>query len=64
MGVQPTHKISIIIKIYQPQTMEKAKNDTGEVVKLSPLNCIKSKVFIVVNNDDDNNNNNNNNTMH
>jgi hypothetical protein len=30
--------------------MDKAKHDTGEAVKLSPLNCIKSKVFIVVNN--------------
>jgi hypothetical protein len=30
--------------------MDNAKHDTGEVVKLSPLNYIKSNVFIVANN--------------
>lgn len=28
--------------------MDKAKHDTGEGVKLSPLNFIKSKIFIIV----------------
>lgn len=29
--------------------MDKAKHDTGERVKVLSLNCIKSKIFIVVN---------------
>lgn len=40
----------LVIEIYQPQTMDNAKHDIGEVFKLSPLDYIKFKVFIVANN--------------